>query len=108
MAQERPQIVELSRDTEHEKAATRQDPDLYHRSRALNVAMQQLEDEMLQTMETCAEEDGWQYDCLIYDGALLRKRPDKTITDLDVLMRSTEFAIKEKHGIDISLVQKEL
>ena len=108
MAQERPQIVELSRDTEHEKAATRQDPDLYHRSRALNVAMQQLEDEMLQTMETCAEEDGWQYDCLIYDGALLRKRSDKTITDLNVLMRSTEFAIKEKHGIDISLVQKEL
>ena len=71
-------------------------------------ANQQLEDEMLQTMETCAEEDGWQYDCLIYDGALLRKRSDKTITDLNVLMRSTEFAIKEKHGIDISLVQKEL
>ena len=63
---------------------------------------------MLQTMEICAEEDGWQYDCLIYDGALLRKRPDKTIVDLGALMRSTEFAIKQKHGIDISLVHKEL
>jgi len=108
MARERPQIVELSRQTEHDKAATRQNPELYHRSRALNVSMQQLEDEMLQTMEACAEEDGWQYDCLIYDGALLRKRSDKTIADLNILMRSTEIAIKEKHGIDISLVQKEL
>ena len=108
MAQEHPEIVELSRQTEHDKAATRRDPDLYHRSRALNVAMQKLEDEMLQTMETCAKEDGWQYDCLTYDGALLRKRSDKTITELNVLMRSTEYAIKEKHGIDISLVQKEL
>ena len=62
-------------------------------------------------MEICAKEDGWQYDCLIYDGALLRKRSDKTIRRLSILnalMRSTGFAIKERHGIEISLVQKEL
>ena len=52
MAQEHPEIVELSRQTEHDKAAKRCDPDLYHRSRALNVVMQKLEDQMLQTMET--------------------------------------------------------
>ena len=109
MANEHPEVAELSRQTEQDKAATRRDPSLYHKSRALNIKMKELGDAMLSTMEKCARDDGWQFDCLIYDGALLRKRADRSASDVAELLCSMSAAIIEaNHGIRITLSQKVL
>ena len=94
MAAEKPDIVKLSRECIQTKK--RRDIELYHKSRALNVTMQQYEDRILSVMETHAESAGWRFDVLIYDGALLRRREDKTDTDVQTLMRTMEDEIEEK------------
>jgi hypothetical protein len=106
MAAEKPDIVKLSRECIQTKK--RRDIELYHKSRALNVTMQQYEDRILSVMETHAESAGWQFDVLIYDGALLRRREDKTDTDVQTLMRTMEDEIEERIGIPIGLELKEL
>jgi hypothetical protein len=104
MAEEKPEIVKLSRECVQTKE--RRDIELYHKSRALNVTMQQYEDEILSIMETHAESAGWQFDVLIYDGALLRRREDKTDDDVKALMRSMEHEIYDETGIPIGLELK--
>lgn len=106
MAAEKPDIVKLSRECIQTKE--RRDIELYHKSRALNVTMQQYEDRILSVMEMHAESAGWQFDVLIYDGALLRRREDKTDTDVQTLMRTMEDEIEERIGIPIGLELKEL
>ena len=108
MADEHPDIVDLSRQTEQDKAATRRDPNTYHKSRALNVKMQEMEDAMLSTMEKCAIDEGWQFDCLIYDGALLRKRANRSASDVAELLGFMSAVIEANHGIQVTLSQKEL
>ena len=104
MAAEKPDIVKLSRECIQTKE--RRDIELYHKSRALNVTMQQYEDRILSVMETHAESAGWRFDVLIYDGALLRRREDKTDTDVQTLMRTMEDEIEERIGIPIGLELK--
>ena len=70
--------------------------------------MQEYEDQILSIMETHAESADWQFDVLIYDGALLRRREDRTEDDVKALMRSMEHEIYEKTGIPIGLELKEL
>ena len=106
MAAEKPEIVKLSRECIQTKE--RRDIELYHKSRALNVTMQEHEDQILSIMETHAKSAGWQFDVLIYDGALLRRREDRTEGDVKALMRSMEHEIYEKTGIPIGLELKEL
>ena len=106
MAAEKPEIVKLSRECIQTKE--RRDIELYHKSRALNVTMQEYEDQILSIMETHAESADWQFDVLIYDGALLRRREDRTEDDVKALMRSMEHEIYEKTGIPIGLELKEL
>lgn len=70
--------------------------------------MQEMEDAMLSTMEECARDEGWQFDCLIYDGALLRKRADRSTSDVAELLGFMSAAIEANHGIQVTLSQKEL
>ena len=106
MAAEKPEIVKLSRECIQTKE--RRDIELYHKSRALNVTMQEHEDQILSIMETHAKSAGWQFDVLIYDGALLRRREDRTEGDVKALMRSMEHEINDRAGIPIGLELKEL
>ena len=106
MAEEKPDIVKLSRDCI--QTQKRRDIELYHKSRALNVTMQQYEDRILSVMEAHAESADWRFDVLIYDGALLRRREDKTDADVQTLMRAMEGEIEEKIGIPIGLELKNL
>ena len=62
--------------------------------------------EILTIMETHAKAAGWQFDVLIYDGALLRRREDKTDDDVKALMRSMEHEIRDETGIPIGLELK--
>jgi hypothetical protein len=78
------------------------------KSRALNVKMQEMEDAMLSTMEKCAIDEGWQFDCLIYDGALLRKRANRSASDVTELLGFMSAVIEANHGIQVTLSQKEL
>ena len=106
MADERPDIVELSR--EHGVTKKRRDVELYHKSRALNVTMQDYEDLILTTMEDFARANEWQFDVLIYDGGLLRRREGKTEANVRELMRAMEHEILCEIGIPIGLEIKEL
>ena len=106
MAEEKPDIVKLSRDCI--QTQKRRDIELYHKSRALNVTMQQYEDRILSVMEAHAKSADWRFDVLIYDGALLRRREDKTDADVQTLMRAMEGEIEEKIGIPIGLELKNL
>ena len=105
-AAEKPEIVKLSRECVQTKE--RRDIELYHKPRALNVTMQQYEDRILSIMETHAESTGWQFDVLIYGGALLRRREDRTDADVQTPMRSMENEINDELGIPIGLELKEL
>ena len=86
----------------------RRDVELYHKSRALNVTMQECEDLILTVMEDFARANDWQFDVLIYDGALLRRREGKTEADVRALMRAMERGIEGEIGIPIGLELKEL
>ena len=70
--------------------------------------MQQYEDQILSILETHAESAGWQFDVLIYGGALLRQREDRTEDDVKALMRSMEHEINDRVGIPIGLELKGL
>ena len=70
--------------------------------------MQQYEDRILSVMEAHAKSADWRFDVLIYDGALLRRREDKTDADVQTLMRAMEGEIEEKIGIPIGLELKNL
>ena len=108
MANERPDIVALSRQYEQEKASKKANPELYHKSRALNVTMNEYEDRILSIMEAYAASADWQFDVLIYDGALLRRREDKTDADVQTLMRAMEDKVVAETGIPIGLELKDL
>ena len=70
--------------------------------------MQEMEDAMLPAMEKCAIDEGWQIDCLIYDGALLRKRANRSASDVAELLGFMSAVIEANHGIQVTLSQKEL
>ena len=70
--------------------------------------MQQHEDRILTVMEKYAASAGWQFDVLIYDGALLRRREDRTDADVQTLMRAIEGEIELRSGIPIGLELKDL
>ena len=108
MADKHPEIVDLSRQYKHDKAARKQDPELYHRSMALNVTMQYHEDRILSIMEAHAKDAGWRFDCLIYDGALLRRRDDASEEDLAALIAAMQADIFAKTRIPMQLKAKDM
>jgi hypothetical protein len=108
MADKHPDIVELSRRHKQEKAAKKRDPELYHRTSALNVMMQDHEDRILSIMEAHAKDAGWQFDCLIYDGALLRRRVDATDEDLSALIAGMQADILIQTRIPMQLKTKNM
>jgi hypothetical protein len=106
MADKHPDIVELSR--RHRDSTKKRDPELYHRSSALNVTMQDHEDRILSIMETHAADAGWQFDCLIYDGALLRRHAGASEADVAALIASMQADIFVQTHIPMKLKVKNM
>ena len=101
MAKRDPGIVELARLTLD--SSSKRDPDFYLKSRALGVAMEGKEDEILQVMCATATRHGWQIDSLMFDGGLLRRRPDKTDADVRLLLDAMEVEIHLNTGVRMGL-----
>ena len=106
MARGDPGIVDLARRTLD--ASDKHDAELYYKSRALGVAMEVNEDNFLAIMESTAVHEGWQIDCLMFDGGLLRKRPGKTVKDVEALLELMEANIFNSMGIRMGLEIKEM
>ena len=106
MARRDPGIVELARQTLD--ASDKRDEELYYKSRALGVVMEVAEDKFLEIMETTATEQGWNIDCLMFDGGLLRKREGKTMADVEALLSQMEANIFDTMGLRMGLEVKEM
>jgi hypothetical protein len=55
-------------------------------------------------MKEVLEEEGWSVDVLVFDGVMIRKRTDATVTD--GLLRLVESSVLHKTGYEIKLIEK--
>ena len=81
----------------------KKDPDWAYRALALHYTLQEKETACLKVMEKVAKHHGWQIDCLIHDGGLLRMRG---VERPEPLLRAMEAEIKKEKKLEIQLVVK--
>jgi len=83
-------------------------PTLYHNYRVLADKVYDDEHEVLNIMQACAKELGYQFDVLMFDGGLLRKRADKNDSDVETLMTIMEESILKKTNVAMRLAKKDM
>ena len=77
------------------------------RCKALSYVLQKLEDQCLHSMEQTAVAHGWRIDVLIYDGGLLRRRPNTVREDVLQLLVHMKQDIFDRHQLLIDLAVKD-